>query len=221
MKHGRLHTGPPLALQPLQAEMARKKSSPRQNNSWQREKVTSWLSRLVTLRTPYKGQCPGLFANHMIFVIYPDQNGPSRTAHPFISFVWISLLSKHFLDLTKRNFLNPGQPTLTICSVLKKKSQNENEMLNFFIIWRGKSNFFCTGRGMSYIRLFHQHLGDHVDDPLPLLAVPHVLFHESVCQFIGASADIAAHSGMEEIPKCDRSWRLTTDCIMLSRGPKD
>ena len=132
MKHGRLHTGPPLALQPLQAEMARKKSSPRQNNSWQREKVTSWLSRLVTLRTPYKGQCPGLFANHMIFVIYPDQNGPSRTAHPFISFVWISLLSKHFLDLTKRTFLNPGQPTLTICSVLKKKSQNENEMLKKF-----------------------------------------------------------------------------------------
>ena len=44
MKQGRLHTGPPLALQPLQAEMARKKSLPQ-------DETTQDKSHVVTVTT--------------------------------------------------------------------------------------------------------------------------------------------------------------------------
>ena len=117
MKQGRLHTGPPVALQPLQAEMARKKSLPQ-------DETTQDKSHVVTVTT-----CD---SEHSIQGAVLRRLCKSYDlCYPFISFVWFTLISKHFLDLTKRTFLNLGQPTHTICSVLKKKSQNENKMLKF------------------------------------------------------------------------------------------
>ena len=101
MKQGRLHTGPPLALQPLQAEMARKKVVPKT-----KQLKTKGKSHVVTVTTcdsehsiqgaVLRPLCKSYDLCYTYTGIYPDQNGHSHSAHPFISFVWFSLLSKHF-----------------------------------------------------------------------------------------------------------------------------